>query len=544
LASLLKVNKLDPQSGTDLELGTSGDTITITAGAVLGGVASALTSLNAASLGTGTVPDARFPATLPALDGSALTNLPTETKPTISSISPSTITNAQTAVTITGTNYVSIPTVNAISTAGAIYTPDTVAFTSATEIVATFTLATDTTYFIRVENNDGNAVRSTSALLLVSDDPVWTTSAGTLGNFVLGEAVSETVVASGDGVEYAVQSGTLPTGLSLASATGVISGTESSSITENTVYNFTIRATDDQTQYADRAFSMTIVLEYDVEFLIVAGGGGGASANGGGGGGGGAGGYRTSTQAVTAGVITIAVGTGGAAGVSSTPKTQGSDGGVSSISGSTITDMSSTGGGGAGGGGAPSGDPGGDGRDGGSGGGGGHPSGGGEQDGGSGNAGSYDPVEGYDGGDNLDNKSGGGGGGGAGEAGPDTSTVADTTSTVGGDGLENDIVETGVNVFYAGGGSGASYVFGAAGGAGGGGATPDDGGDASDGTDGFGGGGGGSYGALAGDGGNGVVILRMLTSDYTSTTTGSPTVTTDGDYTVLKFLAASGSYTA
>jgi len=77
LASLLKVNKLDPQSGTDLELGTSGDTITITAGAVLGGVASALTSLNAASLGTGTVPDARFPATLPALDGSALTNLPT-----------------------------------------------------------------------------------------------------------------------------------------------------------------------------------------------------------------------------------------------------------------------------------------------------------------------------------------------------------------------------------------------------------------------------------------------------------------------------------
>ena len=36
---------------------------------------SALTALNASNLGSGTVPDARFPATLPALNGSALTNL-------------------------------------------------------------------------------------------------------------------------------------------------------------------------------------------------------------------------------------------------------------------------------------------------------------------------------------------------------------------------------------------------------------------------------------------------------------------------------------
>ena len=36
---------------------------------------SALTSLNASNLGSGTVPDARFPATLPALNGSALTSL-------------------------------------------------------------------------------------------------------------------------------------------------------------------------------------------------------------------------------------------------------------------------------------------------------------------------------------------------------------------------------------------------------------------------------------------------------------------------------------
>jgi hypothetical protein len=46
-----------------------------------------------------------------------------------------------------------------------------------------------------------------------------------------------------------------------------------------------------------------------------------------------------------------------------------------------------------------------------------------------------------------------------------------------------------------------------------------------------------------GNGGSGVVILRMLTSDYSGTTTGSPTVTTDGSYTVVKF-TSSGTYTA
>jgi hypothetical protein len=35
----------------------------------------------------------------------------------------------------------------------------------------------------------------------------------------------------------------------------------------------------------------------------------------------------------------------------------------------------------------------------------------------------------------------------------------------------------------------------------------------------------------------------MLTSDYSGTTSGSPTVTTDGDYTVVKF-TGSGTYTA
>ena len=61
-----------------------------------------------------------------------------------------------------------------------------------------------------------------------------------------------------------------------------------------------------------------------------------------------------------------------------------------------------------------------------------------------------------------------------------------------------------------------------------------------------GGGGGGGVAAgfgLPGIGGSGVVILRLLTSQYSGTTTGSPTVTTDGSHTVLTY-TQSGTYTA
>jgi hypothetical protein len=44
-------------------------------------------------------------------------------------------------------------------------------------------------------------------------------------------------------------------------------------------------------------------------------------------------------------------------------------------------------------------------------------------------------------------------------------------------------------------------------------------------------------------GGSGVVILSVPTANYSGTTTGSPTVTTNGAYTVIKF-TSSGSYTA
>ena len=65
-------------------------------------------------------------------------------------------------------------------------------------MVANFTIATDGTYFIRVENTDGLAGRSATALLNVSDAPAFTTAAGSLGSVAAGDAVSFTVAATSD----------------------------------------------------------------------------------------------------------------------------------------------------------------------------------------------------------------------------------------------------------------------------------------------------------------------------------------------------------
>ena len=91
--------------------------------------------------------------------------------PTFTSISPDTITNDQTSITITGTGFISIPVVEAISTTGVITPADSVTFNNSTSLTCNFTLTTDGTYYIRIENNDGLAVRSSTAVLTVSDAP-------------------------------------------------------------------------------------------------------------------------------------------------------------------------------------------------------------------------------------------------------------------------------------------------------------------------------------------------------------------------------------
>ena len=207
-----------------------------------------------------TVSASKLTGALPAISGANLTNLPAETKPTIGSISPSVIENTQTAVTITGTNFISVPQVEAINSTGAIVAADSIKFTSATQIVATFTLPVDGTYFLRIENNDGNAVRSSSALLTVSDAPAWTTAAGSI---YTGASVVSTITLSATGAtSFAVTTGSIPTGLTFTSGVGscTIAGTQTE-FTAAATKNFSITATDAEGQTAVRAFSMSFSFE-------------------------------------------------------------------------------------------------------------------------------------------------------------------------------------------------------------------------------------------------------------------------------------------
>ena len=183
--------------------------------------------------------------------------------PTYSSISPSVITNSATNITISGGSFVSIPRVDAVSSTGVITPANSVSFTNATTLVANFTLATDGTYFIRIENNDGGAVRSTNADLTVSDAPVWTTGAGSLGtiagNF---SGTVATVAATGDTIVYSETTNVLTNNAlancTLNSSTGAITTSDfAGSNTTAATYTFTLRATDAQNQTADREFTLT-----------------------------------------------------------------------------------------------------------------------------------------------------------------------------------------------------------------------------------------------------------------------------------------------
>ena len=280
-------------------------------------------------------------------------------------------------------------------------------------------------------------------------------------------------------------------------------------------------------------------LGYNVDTLIIAGGGGGGGnqATNYPPGGGGAGGFRyfDQTTALAIGTsYTVTVGAGGAGGASG--ENMGITGSNSVFSGGSLT--SAGGGGGA----SSSGSSGVAGLAGGSGGGGSRSDGAG----GAGNTPSTSPSQGNAGGaGRTASDYGGGGGGGAGAVGGAGGVVSVNTAGAGGAGTSNSI--TGGAVTYAGGGGGAGYAqVGGPAGSGGGGVGGGTGGVAGAGTANLGGGGGGAKGngSKAGAaGGSGVVILSIPTHRYSGTSSGSPTVSTSGGNTILKF-TSSGAYTA
>ena len=342
--------------------------------------------------------------------------------------------NTTNTINIVGTNFTTGAVASAIGSNGVEVNANSTTVNSIVSVDAVFSGLSSSyePYDIKVTNTS-NLFGLLPDALYVNQSPIWVTSAGSLGSF--NEQVSITLSAlsatdpESTTISYALANGSsLPSGVSLNSSTGVISGTLPS-INSNTTYSFTVNASDGL-NVIPRTFSITSADVVYADYLVIAGGGGGGA-------------YAANNQASDG---AYAIGFAGA---------------NSSISGSGLTTITSVGGGY---GGAYNALPGGNG---GSGGGGGGSGGASPVAGGSGTSG-----QGFAGGNGINSGSSypGGGGGGAGAAGGNGTSSAYGS---GGAGLASSI--TGSSVIRAGGGgAGGTDVsigtgFGGAGGGGNGG---------------------------------------------------------------------------
>ena len=381
-------------------------------------------------------------------------------------------------------------------------------------------VSSNTVYTFSIRATDAAGATATQDYQQQINTVVATTTGGTVTISSVNEGSSAsydvntnfTFTAGSAFSAYSLASGTLPSGLSLNTSTGVISGTMGT-VSADTAYSFSIRGTDTDGDTVDQGYSWTIIEPFSatggtittysgyrvhtftssgaitfnksgtVDVLVVAGGGAGGTN----GGGGGAGGYRLVTNnTVASGSLTVTIGSGGSG--KSYSCALGYSGNNSVFNGITSN------GGGVGGSCAA-------GASGGSGGGGGYTGTNIAVAGGSGTSG-----QGNNGGIGNSTTAGYGGGGGAGAVGQ-----GGTGANAGGVGLQNNY-RTGSNIYYAGGGGGGRQQGSPAGsggtGGGGNGNTVEQ--TAYHATVNTGGGGGGSGGGsgVSGNGGSGIVVIR------------------------------------
>ena len=137
--------------------------------------------------------------------------------------------------------------------------PSGLSIGSSTGVISgTPTTAGTSNFTVRVQDSQGTPDSDTQALSIVISAADLQITTTTLAGGTVGTAYSQTVVATGGVTPYgwSISSGTLPSGLTIGSTTGVISGTPTTAGTSN----FTVRVQDSQgTPDTDtQALSITI----------------------------------------------------------------------------------------------------------------------------------------------------------------------------------------------------------------------------------------------------------------------------------------------
>jgi hypothetical protein len=210
----------------------------------------------------------RFNSTTGKFEGRTASGFATiEPYPVISSVDDTEVDSAgggnQTFV-ITGENFSTGDVTKFIGNDGTEITATTTTIDSGTQITA---VIAKSSFVNSKEPYDIKIIKATnlSATLdnqiNVDNSPAWQTASGSLGTINhtarTGLNISTSATdAEGDTVAYAVQSGSLPAGLSLNTSTGAITG-DADAVGSDTTSSFTLRATAGG-KTADRAFTITI----------------------------------------------------------------------------------------------------------------------------------------------------------------------------------------------------------------------------------------------------------------------------------------------
>ena len=189
-----------------------------------------------------------------------------DTPPIISSVD---VTNVQTELggtqtfVITGSNFSSGITIKFRDNSGTLITPDTSTLDSSTQITVTKTrssfLNANEPYDLIATNTSGLQGTFDNAIN-VDNTPAFNTASGTLATINDADSGNHATVSAtdpdGDTISYSVSGGALPSGVTINSSTGVISGNPTD-VASQTTYNFDIKATG-SSLFSTRSFNLIV----------------------------------------------------------------------------------------------------------------------------------------------------------------------------------------------------------------------------------------------------------------------------------------------
>ena len=160
-------------------------------------------------------------------------------------------------ITVTGTGFKTGATVTVGGTAAPV-----VSYVSETQITFTTPAKVAGDYDIVFTNTDTGSATYINGISY-NGIPTWTTAAGSLWTFASAEIISTITLAAtepdGGTITFNITNGALPTGLSLTGAN--IDGTTSLETAE-TLYTFTVTATDNESQTTPRVFTITVKKQF------------------------------------------------------------------------------------------------------------------------------------------------------------------------------------------------------------------------------------------------------------------------------------------